>query len=367
MRKMINPSFRANVLTSFDENFRYHTNIFVNLLRRHENSGPFDIFLPVHLCTIDLIFDNMMESRVDVQKNNFTYLSSNLIAISEMVFERAFAPLLWPDWIYRLSGMQNLFDKLLGEEKSFLQEMLERRIVTREAEKLCFPHEKLQTFIEIMLRNLDSGSISKDRVLSEMTEMFIAGSISTAITNAWVFKMLAMFPAIQDKAYQEIIENCDGTEVTPENLSNLFYLEMIIKETLRHFTIPVMGRRITEDLQVNEELIIPAGIQVFLCTYALHHETIYWQKPGEFYPEHFSSENEANRPKGAFVPFLSGPRGCPGHHYAMKSIKFIVANTILKYHFSTDEKPPEDMRDLDYRLVFMIWPATGFEVKIKRR
>lgn len=51
----------------------------------------------------------------------------------------------------------------------------------------------------------------------------------------------------------------------------------------------------------------------------------------------------------------------------MKSIKFIVANTILKYHFSTDEKPPEDMRDLDYRLVFMIWPAAGFEVKIKRR
>ncbi|CAH0396130.1 unnamed protein product [Bemisia tabaci] len=198
-------------------------------------------------------------------------------------------------------------------------------------------------------------------------DMFVAGSITTALTNSWVFKLLAMFPEIQEGAYQEIVENCTDGKVTPDDLPKLVYLEMIIKETLRHFSVPVTGRRITEDLKVNEELTIPAGIQVFLCAYTLHHDPQYWQKPGEFYPEHFSPANEASRPKGAYVPFLSGPRACPGKTYAMRSIKFLVANTLLRFKFSTDERPPPDVRNLDYRLIFMIWPTSGYNVKISKR
>ena len=63
--------------------------------------------------------------------------------------------------------------------------------------------------------------------------------------------MVAMFPKIQERAYEEISENCKREMVMPEELSQLHYVEMIIKETLRLFSVPATGRKITEDLRVN--------------------------------------------------------------------------------------------------------------------
>ncbi|XP_072155138.1 cytochrome P450 4X1 [Bemisia tabaci] len=155
--------------------------------------------------------------------------------------------------------------------------------------------------------------------------------------------------------------------VMPEELSQLHYVEMIIKETLRLFSVPATGRKITEDLRVNDKFKIPAGVDVWLSIYAIHHDAELWERPGEFYPEHFTSAKEKSRPKGAFIPFLSGPRICPGNLYAMRSIKFLVANTLLRYKFSTDEKPPDDMRNMDYKLVFLMWPMSGFNLRIEQR
>ncbi|CAH0388601.1 unnamed protein product [Bemisia tabaci] len=105
--------------------------------------------------------------------------------------------------------------------------------------------------------------------------------------------------------------------VMPEELSQLHYVEMIIKETLRLFSVPATGRKITEDLRVNDKFKIPAGVDVWLSIYAIHHDAELWERPGEFYPEHFTSAKEKSRPKGAFIPFLSGPRICPGMRFSV--------------------------------------------------
>lgn len=55
IRNIVNPGFRSNILSLFDDNFTYHTRAFVDRLEKYENSDEFDIFVPVHLCTIDLI------------------------------------------------------------------------------------------------------------------------------------------------------------------------------------------------------------------------------------------------------------------------------------------------------------------------
>ncbi|CAH0395913.1 unnamed protein product [Bemisia tabaci] len=368
LRNIVNPSFRTNVLMLFDDSFYHHGEVFVHQLKQHVGGDGFDIFIPVHLCTIDMICDNMIGTRIRAQENPSIRLSTAMLQAAEMIHERVYSLLLWPDFVYSLTGKRKLIDKLLYECQCVPREIVEQRIKERETAGLKRQHsEGPQIYIDSLLDKLDTGDLTKDHIISEVFEMFVAGSITTAITNAWAFKLLALYPDVQERAYQEIKENCVDGEVRLSDLSKLIYTEMIIKETLRHFGAPLTSRYITEDVQVDDKMTIPAGMNVFMCLHELHHDPKYWQRPGEFYPEHFSPANEKSRPKGAFIPFMGGPRVCPGNKYAMRSMKFLIASTLLRYKLSTDEKPPKDLREMDYRLVFMLFPSSGFRVKIQQR
>ena len=61
-----------------------------------------------------------------------------------------------------------------------------------------------------------------------------------------------------------------------------------------------------------DEYVIPEGAIIVLCSYGVHRNPDYWERPNEFYPEHFLPEAVAKRPKYSFVPFSAGPRKCPG-------------------------------------------------------
>nr|XP_018917641.1 PREDICTED: cytochrome P450 4c3-like [Bemisia tabaci] len=369
IRNIVNPGFRSNILSLFDDNFTYHTRAFVDRLEKYENSDEFDIFVPVHLCTIDLISDNMVQARIGVQGNDPTgRISLAMTELFEMMFERAFSPLLWPDFIYKLLGKQKIIDQLISEHYNFVQRMLEVHIKKKQELREENRHAgNPQIYINILLDNVDKGVLTKDRVIAEVNETLMAGSYTSGTIVAWVFKLLGMFPDIQERAYQELKESCVGDRVELDDLPKLVQIEMIIKETLRHFGLPFTGRHIIKDVEINGKLTIPAGIQMFLNIHGLHHDPEYWEKPGEFYPEHFSPLKEKSRPRGAFIPFLGGPRVCPGSRYAMRSMKLMIASTLLRYKFSTDEKPPEDLRDMDYRYIVLLHPAAGFRVKIERR
>lgn len=62
-----------------------------------------------------------------------------------------------------------------------------------------------------------------------------------------------MRPDIQKKVFEEIQETCslDKQEICLDEVSKLDYLDMVVKETLRHFAVPFVGRQLVEDLKVD--------------------------------------------------------------------------------------------------------------------
>lgn len=58
--------------------------------------------------------------------------------------------------------------------------------------------------------------------------------------------------------------------------------------------------------------MLPAGCTVILGVYQVHRNSKLWEKPDEFYPEHFLPEAVANRHPYAYLPFSGGPRRCVG-------------------------------------------------------
>lgn len=74
---------------------------------------------------------------------------------------------------------------------------------------------------------------------------------------SWALLCIGNNPDVEEKIHQEQLSVFgDSTEpVTVEQISELKYLETVIKETLRLFpSAPIVGRTLTEDLEIGESV-----------------------------------------------------------------------------------------------------------------
>lgn len=53
---------------------------------------------------------------------------------------------------------------------------------------------------------------------------------------------------------------------------------------------------------------------VILGIYHVHRNPKLWERPNEFFPEHFTAEAVSKRHVYAYLPFSAGPRRCIGKH-----------------------------------------------------
>ena len=79
---------------------------------------------------------------------------------------------------------------------------------------------------------------------------------------------------------------------------------------------------------------IPAKSSILWSAYISHRHPDFWERPEQFYPEHFSTECSAKRPRHAYVPFSSGPRICIGNGFAMTEMQLIIATIAQQYRVS---------------------------------
>ena len=176
---------------------------------------------------------------------------------------------------------------------------------------------------------------------------FIGGFEGPSNTLMFMLYALAEQPDIQNRLRQQILSAIEhnGGEITYDVMKNIPYLDMVIdgksfsticstsivvksnknfnarkkisySETLRKFPVGgVLFRLCTEDYKIPESnAVIKKSTPVVIPTFGLQYDKKYFEKPNEFYPEHFSSEAKRNRHHFAFLPFGEGPRVCIGKH-----------------------------------------------------
>ena len=66
----------------------------------------------------------------------------------------------------------------------------------------------------------------------------------------------------------------------------------------------------------------------------MHHHPAYWDTPDNFNPEHFSTEQQAQRPQFVYVPFGGGPRLCIGNNFAMMVMQIVISRLCNHFEFS---------------------------------
>ena len=74
-------------------------------------------------------------------------------------------------------------------------------------------------------------------------------------------------------------------------------------------------RKCTENYKIPEtDVVIKKGTSVVIPVMGLHTDSKYFEKPDDFYPEHFTAEAKQKRHHFSYLPFGEGPRICIGEN-----------------------------------------------------
>ncbi|OEL26491.1 Ent-cassadiene C2-hydroxylase [Dichanthelium oligosanthes] len=239
-----------------------------------------------------------------------------------------------------------------------LDQIIQEKKAAMEFSDKAPAHESL---LAVLLRLQKEGTsmpieLTDETITALMFDMFAAGSDTSSTTLNWAMMELIRYPAAMAKAQAEVRETFKGKSIITEDDvtgSNLSYLKLVFKETLRlHPPAPLLiPRRCREPCQVMG-YDIPMGTAVFVNVWAIGRDPKYWDDAEEFRPERF--ENNSLDFRGTnyeYLPFGAGRRMCPGINLGMANIELALAS--LLYHFDWKLPKGTGPKDVD------VWEGTG--------
>ncbi|XP_043401750.1 cytochrome P450 4V2 [Chelonia mydas] len=283
-RKMITPTFHFTILADFLEVMNEQASILVDKLEKHVDKEPFDCFLDITLCALDIICETAMGKNVDAQNNR------------DSEYVRA---------IYKLLKKKAHEIKNHTQHKDDFDDNCEQSGPKRR-----------RAFLDMLLNATDDegNKLSYMDIREEVDTFMFEGHDTTAASMSWAIYLLGCHPEAQKKVHRELDEVFGNSDrpVTMDDLKKLRYLECVIKEALRLFpSVPSFARTTSEDCHIRG-FKIPKGTEVVIVTYALNRDPEVFPDPEEFRPERFFPENSSGRHIYAYVPFSAGSRNCIG-------------------------------------------------------
>ncbi|KAF6169639.1 hypothetical protein GIB67_004031 [Kingdonia uniflora] len=238
------------------------------------------------------------------------------------------------EWIHKFDGLKAKLNKIFMELDKFYDEVIEEH-VKRKKLKLKPEHEDL---VDVLLRISSDPNqtitLTRDQIKGVLTDVFFAGTDASSTTVVWTMTELIKNPKEMDKA-QEEVRQILGTKdmVREEDLSQLNYLKLVIKESMRlHPPAPLLVPRETIENCTFHGFYIPAKTRVLVNAAAISRDPKIWENPGEFKPDRFlDNPIDFKGNDFEFIPFGAGRRGCPGINFAILLIELILANLLHRF------------------------------------
>ncbi|KAF7046333.1 hypothetical protein CFC21_055365 [Triticum aestivum] len=198
--------------------------------------------------------------------------------------------------------------------------------------------EEGEDLVDVLLRIRKQGGLdvplTMGMIKAVILDLFGAGSETSAITLQWAMSELMRSPNVMRKTQAEVRKNLQQKlKVTEDDLINLKYLRLVIKETMRlHPAAPLLLPREASEPCKILGYDVPKGTTMLVNVWAIGRDPRHWEDPEEFKPERFESGMvDFKGTDFEYIPFGAGRRMCPGMMFAQASIEIVLA--ALLYHF----------------------------------
>ena len=112
-------------------------------------------------------------------------------------------------------------------------------------------------------------------------------------------------------------------------------MTMVFYEVLRLYPpVAELRRTVNKEMKLGE-IILPAGVRVYIPTALVHRDPELWgEDAGEFKPERFKDGiSKATKNQVCYLPFGWGLRICIGQSFSLLEAKMAMALILLKFSF----------------------------------
>nr|XP_032519176.1 cytochrome P450 4g15-like [Danaus plexippus plexippus] len=313
-RKILLPVFHNKVIEEYIGVISKQADVLTERLEEQSGKETFDVLSYISACTLDIVFETSMGEKMDVQHWPDTPYLRARHTVMEILNKRLFKVWLQPDCLFKLTRYAKEQKKNIDLTHKFTDEVVQKRRLQFEAKEA------------IGINNTkDSGII--------------------------IFEE------------QQLIFGKEKRALNKEDLIQMQYLERVIKESMRLYTVvPIIARNIDRDIYLPySKVTIPSGVGAVVGAFAIHRSVDLWgSNANEFDPDRFLPERSKNRHPCSFIPFSHGSRNCIGRNFGMIIIKGIISNVIRSFRIQADEVGP-------LKIEMLLFPIRGHQIKITKR
>ncbi|KAK2484351.1 hypothetical protein H9L39_02331 [Fusarium oxysporum f. sp. albedinis] len=233
---------------------------------------------------------------------------------------------------------RRLFPKSLQHRNSFIKFislLVFDRLATNPLER--------SDIISHLLTAKDSETnqgFTKNEVAAESTTLIVAGTDTSSTAISATLFYLTHHPDLYLRAAAEVrdaFETSQDVKLGPA-LNSCVFTRSCIEESMR--LSPPAGsalwRQVLSGGQMVDGNVIPAGCDIGVGIYAIHHNDLYFPEPFAFKPERWLPDNEGGMEdvrvsRSAFNPFSIGPRSCIGKGLAMAELMLSIATILVRF------------------------------------
>jgi cytochrome P450 len=184
-------------------------------------------------------------------------------------------------------------------------------------------------------RDKETGDAMGEReLIDEVMTLVVAGHETTASALNWTWYLLALHPEVESRLHAEIAAAPVAAAASLAQMEALPYTQQVVNEALRLYPPGWLLSRRAIGADVLAGFEIAPGTDVLLSPYLLHRHPRFWPDPDAFKPERFASENEAARPRFAYMPFAAGPRHCIGETFALYEMLMHLYKVARRYRLT---------------------------------
>lgn len=313
-RKLMQPTYTPNGIRQFaDIMVDAGQQLMLKWNKEYAGGKPFDLNLAMLEVTMSIISRSMFG--IDIS-DDFAETGHALIELLEYVSKSSSAIFDVPLFIPTARNVR------VKQAKEHIDSYIMNIIQTRRKEGLG--NDLLSMLMSA--KDEETGEMMTDEQLrDEVLITFFAGHETTASMLTWLYYFLSQDSSYEQRLHAELATVLGGKSPTLEDLSSLKYTRMLMDETLRlRSPVFITARDVLEDDMVGG-YAIPKGSMVLIYPFGTHRHPDYWERPDEFYPDHFLPEVANTRPRYAYYPFGAGPRICIGNHFALMEGVILIA------------------------------------------
>ena len=287
---------------------------------------------------------DQIPNRNNAEYLRFMYLDSKKF---EGFFINQFVSKVFPKLDKKLAPNNELTDMVSKWEK--------------ETRKYRLKLSKNDTYFNSIEEHIENGEVSYDQVCTDVMSLVSAGLHVTLSAAEVAIYHCALFPDIQQRVYDELqshYKKYGGFDTKKMNQLHIF--RAFIYESLR-YGAPVrltLSRNVMKNGQKIGKYNVPKGATIYGTTYSLHRDPNNFEKPNEFYLDHFiNDENNHFKLNKNFVVFGVGKRNCIGQSLAIKELFVILSHILNRYKFSI----PKDIERDNWQI-----PKSFFKANVEK-